>query len=433
MGKTTVARILARAANCLNPEEHEPDNACTVCEQMLKGASLDLVEIDAASHTGVDDVREIIERISIRPTHSRFRTFIIDEVHMLSRAAFNALLKILEEPPNHILFILATTELHKVPLTVISRTQRFEFRKLEPAQIFGHLKKVVKEQNIKADDDVLASISASVDGSLRDALVLVEKASHLSGKDLDNQTLIRLLGITPVKYRTELLALLRAGDLAEVSKFIKSLAEEGYSVEQFNRDFLDTIQGELVEKPDEFLAKVAESFLLAHAQLRVSPIPELPLMVAAGKVLESAKSPDETSKKKVRIASEQEVLNQNSGDLTVKDVEEQWHQILSRVRNYNQSLLTALKLAKPVGSVNGGITISFPYKFHAETVSAAKNRLVIERVLEEVFGKRLSLKCVMERDANYETRGIKYDASEEVKDNNLLKSALEVLGGEVVE
>lgn len=433
VGKTSVARLLARGANCLNPVNGEPDNACQICVEMKDGKSLDLSEIDAASNTGVDNIRELIEHLPIPPTRGKYRVFIIDEVHMLSRGAFNALLKTLEEPPAHALFILATTEIHKVPATVVSRTQRFDFKKLTRGELQEHLAKVSKKEKLKVPDEVIASIAASVDGGARDALVLLEKARHLA-TTVEANEIEKLLGITPLKFREDLLQFLKEGRVEEIVKLFKMLSDDGYNFEQFSRDFLEYVHESLAKNPEPQLSEIASNFLEAHSKLRLSPVAELPLLVAAIKTInkkEEAKVSPTSGNGHAPEAPVKTAPAARNGEhhLEMADVQARWTDVLGRVRQYNQSLLTALKLAEPVGSVNGSITIAFPYKFHAETVSAAKNRLVVERVLEEVFGKKIGVKCVAQREMSGVTEN-----QEGPKGNvDLLKSALEVLGGEVVE
>src|SRR5258708_7731608 len=174
-GKTSVARILARAINCPNQKNGEPCNKCPICEQFLDGTSLDLIEIDAASNTGVENIREIIDHLKFSPTQAQYKVFIIDEVHMLSKGAFNALLKTLEEPPKHAVFILATTEIHKVPATVISRTQRFDFNKISIADLTHHLKYVAEDNQVKISDAALMELATAADGSFRDGLSLLDR------------------------------------------------------------------------------------------------------------------------------------------------------------------------------------------------------------------------------------------------------------------
>ncbi|MCX7856276.1 MAG: DNA polymerase III subunit gamma/tau, partial [Anaerolineae bacterium] len=175
-GKTTLARLVAKAVNCLAPVNQRPCGTCVPCQAIANGEALDLYEIDAASHTGVDNIRDILDKVALRPGMLRYKVYIIDEVHMLSTAAFNALLKTLEEPPEHVIFILATTEAHKIPATVLSRCQRYEFRRLALTQIVGRLQTICAAENLQADPEALDLIARAATGSLRDALTLLDQA-----------------------------------------------------------------------------------------------------------------------------------------------------------------------------------------------------------------------------------------------------------------
>ena len=171
VGKTTIARILAKAANCENrkKDDYEPCNKCLACQEINQGKSLDIIEIDAASHTGVDDIRELRDGIRFSPTRLRYKVFIIDEVHQLSKAAFNALLKTLEEPPEYAIFILATTEIHKVPETIISRCQKFDFHRLSMEKIIERLAKIAKSEGVKIEKPALEMVAMNAEGGMRDA------------------------------------------------------------------------------------------------------------------------------------------------------------------------------------------------------------------------------------------------------------------------
>ena len=182
-GKTTLARLLAKAVNCTNPDQTKrPDNECENCKAVNENRFLDLIEIDAASNTSVDDVRDLRDKINFSPSQGKYKIYIIDEVHMLSTAAFNALLKTLEEPPPHAIFVLATTEIHKIPATVLSRCQRHEFRRVPVAEIVTNLKKIVKAENIQADDDALIQIARQSAGGMRDAQSLLDQLSSTGDK-----------------------------------------------------------------------------------------------------------------------------------------------------------------------------------------------------------------------------------------------------------
>src|SRR6185503_13162787 len=195
VGKTTMARLLAKAANCQNLKDGEVCLACASCLAIAAGNFMDLVEIDAASNTGVDNIRELIEQVRFQPSSGRRKIYIIDEVHMLSRGAFNALLKTLEEPPEHVIFVLATTEIHKVPGTIISRTQRFTFGRVSAEHTMAALADIAKQEKLKVSDDALQIIARHAEGSLRDGLSLLGKVATL-GSSISAEDVALLLGLS---------------------------------------------------------------------------------------------------------------------------------------------------------------------------------------------------------------------------------------------
>ncbi|MBQ7039229.1 MAG: DNA polymerase III subunit gamma/tau, partial [Clostridia bacterium] len=193
-GKTTTARILSRAVNCKNPQNGEPCNECEACRNIMENTAIDVVEIDAASNTSVDNVRQIREEVVYPPMSLKKKVYIIDEVHMLSGGAFNALLKTLEEPPEYAMFILATTEYHKVPATILSRCQRFDFKRISGATITQRLKYVCNESGAEFDDDAIAAVAYAADGSMRDGLSILEKCLSFSSDKLTAESVARVLG-----------------------------------------------------------------------------------------------------------------------------------------------------------------------------------------------------------------------------------------------
>ena len=183
-GKTSAAKILARAVNCLNPKDGEPCNECEICKAALDGSLTDIVEMDAASNNSVEDVRAIRDEVNFLPTVAKYRVYIIDEVHMLSTGAFNALLKTLEEPPSHVVFILATTEVHKVPITIQSRCQRYDFKRITKDDILKRLVMITDEMGLNADKDALSIIAIQADGGMRDALSLLDQCLAFTKDEL---------------------------------------------------------------------------------------------------------------------------------------------------------------------------------------------------------------------------------------------------------
>src|SRR5687768_14532473 len=214
-GKTSTARILAKCLNCEAAKKptSEPCGKCESCQAIARGEGMDVIEIDAASNTGVDNVRDIIENSQYRPASSRFKVYIIDEVHMLSKSAFNALLKTLEEPPGHVKFILATTEPEKVLPTILSRCQRYDFRNIPTREIAAHLREITKKEKIKADDDALLLVAKAGAGSMRDALSLLDRLLSVGEKALTADMIEQMLGLPKSQLLFDLAQAVGAGDV----------------------------------------------------------------------------------------------------------------------------------------------------------------------------------------------------------------------------
>src|SRR5688572_5407431 len=219
-GKTSTARILAKCLNCESAKKPtaEPCGKCNSCQAIARGEDIDVIEIDAASNTGVDNVRDLISNAQFRPARSRFKVYIIDEVHMLSKSAFNALLKTLEEPPEHVKFILATTEAEKVLPTILSRCQRYDFRNIPTREIAAHLKDICKKEKIKAEDDALLLVARAGAGSMRDALSLLDRLLSLGEKDLTVEMIEQLLGLPKSQLIFELAQSIGEGDVKQALK-----------------------------------------------------------------------------------------------------------------------------------------------------------------------------------------------------------------------
>ena len=197
VGKTTTARLLAKALNCSQGPTATPCNNCASCQEISRGQSIDVLEIDAASNTGVDSIRELRDNARYAPSRDRFKIFIVDEVHMLSNSAFNALLKILEEPPAHIAFIMATTERHKLPATILSRCQQFVFRTIPAAQILEHLRTITKHENVQIGDGALDYVVKAAEGSMRDAQSLLDQIIAFGGQEIADEDVRDVLGFVP--------------------------------------------------------------------------------------------------------------------------------------------------------------------------------------------------------------------------------------------
>ncbi|MCK9187010.1 MAG: DNA polymerase III subunit gamma/tau [Candidatus Colwellbacteria bacterium] len=320
-GKTSVARILAKLANCekRNSDEKfrelgEPCNECARCLEIDNGNSLDVVEIDAASNRGIDEIRELKEGARMSPTHSNKKVFIIDEVHQLTKEAFNALLKILEEPPAHVIFILATTEYDKLPATIISRTQRFSFKRIPIIKITEKLKKIAEAEGVKINDEALELIASAGEGSFRDAESLFEQVITMEDKEITLPEVERIIGKAGLE-KTEFLAgKLIEKDLAGALESLSIINEAGYNLSQLTKDlihylrrvlvasfdpkmtdvFKDEVTSETIKKIEayakscdkEMVIKLLKALIEAYGEIKYSPFAIIPLEVA---IVESLK------------------------------------------------------------------------------------------------------------------------------------------------
>ena len=247
-GKTSTARILAKALNCLSPQDGEPDNECATCTAINEGRAMDLLEIDAASNRGIDDIRNLRDRVSYGPTEGRYKIYIIDEVHMLTAEAFNALLKTLEEPPEHSIFILATTEAHKVPLTIVSRCQRFDFRRIPLDESIAKLTDLSLKEGVEASPEALALIARESAGSLRDAENLLERALISYGSNLTEEHLRDLLELGSDEQALELAGHVAGRSAKEGLTLISRIAGEGADLRQLHRAVVGYLRGVMLAK-----------------------------------------------------------------------------------------------------------------------------------------------------------------------------------------
>ncbi|MEI6776451.1 MAG: DNA polymerase III subunit gamma/tau [Chloroflexales bacterium] len=243
VGKTSMARLLAKAVNCIDPDPAaRPCGHCRACTSIAEGRAVDVIEMDAASHTSVDDAREIIERVQFRPAEMRFKVYVIDETHMLSTAAFNALLKTLEEPPDHAIFILATTEVHKVPATILSRCQRFTFTRHSVAATSVHLRRVAASEGLNLDAGVPEAISRAATGSMRDALGVLEQLASFGQGSISLEQVHSLLGMTAAAEVNALIDALLNNSLNDAMRAVNGVADQGADIRQFTRDLVERLR-----------------------------------------------------------------------------------------------------------------------------------------------------------------------------------------------
>ena len=274
VGKTSTARILAKALNCEAGPQINPCNQCTTCHEISSGTSMDVIEIDGASNRGIDEIRELRENVRYTPAKSRYKIFIIDEVHMLTREAFNALLKTLEEPPPHIIFVFATTEPHKIPATILSRCQRYDFKRIPFKEIIGNLKRIVEEEKVQISQRGLFSIAQESEGSLRDAQSLLDQVISYGGKDIRDEDIAEVLGLIDRKVLHDTIEAVANRNSERCMEIVEHIYHYGYDLQHFCRELLQYFRNlilmkvsqqpagliELPEEECEILKKQSERF-----------------------------------------------------------------------------------------------------------------------------------------------------------------------------
>jgi DNA polymerase-3 subunit gamma/tau len=250
VGKTTVARILAKALNCQEGPTPTPCNKCTLCQEITEDRSMDVLEIDGASNTHLEDIKKILESVKYAPTHARYKVYIIDEVHMISKHAFNALLKTLEEPPSHVVFIFATTEPRKIPLTILSRCQRFDFRRISSKQIVDRLAHIAGQEKIQVDDGALALIAKKAEGSMRDSQSLLDQVLSSGDQKITEKLISEVLGLVTRDLFFQFTDSVRAGNSKKALDLVATVEEQGWDLEDFADGLLDHLRHLLLVKID---------------------------------------------------------------------------------------------------------------------------------------------------------------------------------------
>lgn len=258
-GKTTVAKILAKGVNCEHPVDGSPCNECSVCQSINSQTSMNVIEIDAASNNGVDNIREIVEEVQYSPTEGKYKVYIIDEVHMLSTGAFNALLKTLEEPPSYVIFILATTESHKIPITILSRCQRYDFRRITIDVIALRLKELIDKEGVKAEEKAIRYVAKAADGSMRDGLSLLDQCiAFYLGQELTYDRVLEVLGAVDIEVFSQMYGFAYNGQVVPALELLENLIIEGRELGQFIIDFTWYLRNLLLIKTSKQAADIVD-------------------------------------------------------------------------------------------------------------------------------------------------------------------------------
>jgi len=476
-GKTTAAKLLAKAVNCLNGPAPEPCNTCDACRRISEGAVMDVIELDAASNNGIDEIRDIRDKVKYAPTEVRYKVYIIDEVHMLTIGAFNALLKTLEEPPAHVIFILATTEPHKLPVTIISRCQRYDFRRVSLDAQMGRLQLICSEEEIQADEQALKHIARLSDGGMRDALSLLDQIVAYTGMTFTYADVIAITGSIAIEQFQEMAEAIQRNELGTVLDHIELLIQEGKSVEKclesfihFYRDILmvrmlpdaslalqggvddglrklatlyqqdqlflaiellNHFAGEMkysahpgtllevammqlcaklnitvepaelssviIQRMEQLEARIAElETKLSQAGQQAAPVGNTKPVVSSSKAVSSSRGGSALNDKRSKSVIEPFV--QGMDDSSFKQLLPKWHQVLSKVKERKITIHAWLVDGELVSTIDGAILVAFKNTIHRETTEKPDNRQLIEQVIQEVYGRSLTLRTVMVKE-----------------------------------
>lgn len=351
-GKTTIAKILAKAVNCEATVDGNPCGVCPMCQSIAAGTSMNVIEIDAASNNGVDNIREIVEEVRYSPTEGRYKVYIIDEVHMLSTGAFNALLKTLEEPPSYVIFILATTEAHKLPVTILSRCQRYDFSRITVEEITERLTDLAGREGVQAEEKALRYVAKAADGAMRDALSLLDRCiAFYPGELLTYDNVLEVLGTVDTEVFGTLLRAIRSGDVASAMRVLDDTVMRGRDLAQFVIDFTwylrNLLLAKSVEEPQEFLDVTSDQLTAVLAEAEAT---EAETLVRYITILSDLTNRIRYAGAK-RVMIEVELIR-----LCRPETETDYSALLDRVRHLEEQLANGVVVQAGAGAVPSGVT-----------------------------------------------------------------------------
>ncbi len=488
-GKTSTAKIFARAVNCNNSVDEEPCNECEVCKDILNDNIMDVIEIDAASNNSVDDIREIRENVKYTPAKCKYKVYIIDEVHMLSQGAFNALLKTLEEPPSYVIFILATTEPHKIPATILSRCQRFDFKRVTVKDMSDRMKEICEDVNVEVDDRALNLIARNSQGALRDALSILDQCMSFSENKIGYKDVVDLLGTVNVEQLFEMAEYIIKEDTKKCLEILNEFVIWGKDIKNLVDDLIDHFRNlmvckvskeldEIISLPDETIAQLksqAETIeindiirilnILSVTQddIKSSSNPrvlaEVSIMKLSQPMFDDSKEAllkrisnlEETiksgnikvnapqivqenaiSKEEDKNEAIEEVYYEEVKSEDVKLVEKSWENILTHIKkDKNMPVYAILREARDfnVNSNNLYIVFDDNFAFAKNKISDAKTLAYVEGVVREILNRSFSIKIILKSESkniNLEIEKEEKDKGEEILEKVFPKEILDI-------
>ncbi|MFC1649810.1 DNA polymerase III subunit gamma/tau [Patescibacteria group bacterium] len=413
-GKTSAARIVAKVLNCEKPRKNtNPCDKCTQCTGIIRGTNIDVIELDAASHRGIDDIRALREAVKLSPVAANKKVYIIDEAHMLTTEASNAFLKTLEEPPDHVLFIFATTNPEKLIDTIRSRTTLVNFRKANVNEIVRSLKRIAKAEKLKIDKEALETVAGKSDGSFRDAIKTLEHLSTFRRKITGNN-IEELLEDSGVFDTEQFLELLSHKNTKDCLKVVQKSNEIGIDAKSMYTKSIDRLRSSLMYKnglsgDDLDFFDIAETIELidilsdAYSKSASAYIETIPLEIVISRWCTSTTAPEKPDtgvKKKnidARVTGERsQPAKPNSIQESLKDIDTKvWKQVRDKVRSVNFALDALLRASKPLGTAGNKIKLGVYYTFHKEHLEREANRRALEDVISDIFGYQVIVDCVL--------------------------------------
>ena len=446
VGKTTIARILAKAINCEQGPTENPCNRCAACLEITEGRAVDVQEIDAASNRGIDEIRELRENVKFRPARLRAKVYIIDEAHMLTREAFNALLKTLEEPPPHVHFVLATTEPHKIPVTILSRCQKYDFRRLPLARLVAHLKDLCAREGVEMEEEALMLIAKEAEGSVRDALSLLDQAISSGVRTKDD--LLELFGLADRLLLEELARAIVSRDLAEAFRLVNQAFEQGVDLVLLAQDlaeffrhllvlktakgmvFLDLPESELSTLRALSLGAEKEELLLMFqvllsglSEIKKSPLPKLAFELTVAKACEVGKIvPLERLLAKIEDLKLKAPAQEEEKSSFPERSAFSWEEALGALKKESPPLAALLETLDPPHEEGGTLVIKAPEGSLLEDKAYQEK---LSRFVQERWGKRLKVELLPPEGPSLRRQKLLEDP--------LVQETLKIFGGRVAQ
>lgn len=492
VGKTSAARILAKSLNCEKGISADPCQKCTNCVEITQGSSLDVLEIDGASNRGIDEVRALRENVKFSPVHGRFKIYIIDEVHSLTHDAFNALLKTLEEPPAHVKFIFATTEAHRVLPTILSRCQRFDFKRIPTQLLVQKLSEIAKQEKIEIDAESLNEIALSSGGGLRDAQTILDQLSAYSGKKIEKGIVREILGLIEREVLEQFIGFVAERDTVKLLDLVRQLEERGTDLGQLVNNLIQHCRNlmicqagvkdlanvldlpkEVIEKVQQQAAKLGkdETLFILHTlvglqqEMKRATFPKILLELALIRMTEMRQwiqipelverlkeleaniggddengtgsffSQQQTLEKKEPVPNSPPPEPTTNSPVSLEKIIQSWPALAQKIRSQKVPLGVALQIGKPSALEGKRLILSFPSaeSFHKEFAERGNNKKLIEQELQVIFGVPLTVELVLEKNSPLPaSQNQPASSPNNSVDDPLVKSALEIFSGRVI-